>query len=204
MTGMDKATLDKIFDPFFTTKELNKGTGMGLATVQGIVDQHCGLIKVHSTTGKGSSFELYFPVTEAVQPIDQKQEETAPQQGTEAILLVDDDEMLIDLGRQILTDLGYSVAIATNGHDALTVIEKNPQQFDLIITDQTMPKMTGLELTQRVKKLNSQLLVILMTGYSSKISEDDIGKYGISAYCRKPLRLAELSQVIRRVLDEAC
>ncbi len=202
--GMDQATLDKIFDPFFTTKKVGKGTGMGLATVQGIVDQHGGLIKVHSTTSEGSRFELYFPMTEEVQLTSQKQEKIVPQQGTEAILLVDDDELLVDLGKQILTDLGYIVTTAINGHDALMIIEKNPQQFDLIITDQSMPKMTGLELAQKIKKLNSQSLVILMTGYSSKILEGDIGKHGISAYCRKPLRLVELSQVVRRVLDGAC
>ena len=199
--GMDQDTISRIFDPFFTTKEIDKGTGMGLASVQGIIDQHGGLIKVHSTPGQGSTFELYFPVLEIFSTEPQVDKDIPTQQGTELILLVDDDQMILDLSKQMLSDLGYNIVTALSGPEALAMIIEDPNRFELIITDQTMPKMTGLELTQEIRKLNSNVPIILSSGYSSKIKEGDIEKYGLSAYCSKPLRLNELSQVIRDLLD---
>jgi len=199
--GMDQETISKIFDPFFTTKEVDQGTGMGLASVQGIMDQHNGLIKVHSTLGQGSTFELFFPVLDTFSIAPQSEEEIPPVQGAESVLFVDDDPMIIDLGKQMLGDIGYNVVTAFSGTEALAIMVDDPQRFELIITDQTMPKMTGHELAQEIRKLNPDVPIILSTGYSSKIREEDIEKYGISAYCNKPLRLNELSQVIRGLLD---
>jgi len=200
--GMDQSTISKIFDPFFTTKDIDKGTGMGLASVQGIIDQHSGLIKVHSAPGKGSTFELYFPTLNAAPATPRCDKEIPPQQGSEAILLVDDDQMIIDIGQEILSELGYKVTTATSGTDALAMIVDDPQRFQLIITDQTMPKMTGQELAQKIRQLNPDVPIILSTGYSSRVTEKDIVKREISAYCSKPLRLDELSQLVRTLLDK--
>ena len=199
--GIPSDILEKIFDPFFTTKEVNIGTGMGLATVQGIVEQHEGLIKVHSRPGEGTSFELYFPLTANRRKNDPVQE-SEPPRGSERILFVDDEKMLNDVAEQILSELGYEVTCATEGKQALEMIKADPDRFDLILTDQTMPEMTGKELAHEIMKINSQLPVILCTGYSNKISAQDIGKEGIRAFCTKPLRLAELSVVVRQVLDQ--
>ena len=197
--GIPAEVLEKIFDPFFTTKEVNIGTGMGLSTVQGIVEQHAGLIKVKSTPGEGTEFELYFPLTEKAEENSQAILSDPPH-GTEKVLFVDDEAMLIDIAGQMLTDLGYEIVATTEGRQALEMIRKNPARFDLVITDQTMPGMTGKELSHEIMQINPQLPVILCTGYSSKISERDIGQDGIRAYCTKPLQLAELSVVIRQVL----
>ncbi|MDX2478753.1 MAG: cache domain-containing protein [Desulfuromusa sp.] len=199
--GIPPDTLTRIFDPFFTTKEINVGTGMGLSTVQGIVDQHEGFIKVRSDLGKWTIFDLYFPATEPQQLAEQvKSLELS--HGSEKILLVDDDEMLIDINEQMLAELGYSVTSALSGKQALGLIKKNPQLFDLVITDQTMPEMTGKELSVEIMKINAQLPIILCSGYSSKISATNIDQYGIKAYCAKPVRLAALAQVVRKVLDQ--
>ncbi|WP_321389758.1 PAS domain S-box protein [uncultured Desulfuromusa sp.] len=200
--GMDQDILSRIFDPFFTTKDVGKGTGMGLASVQGIIDQHDGLIKVHSSPGQGSTFKLYFPALEPSLSAPETDQKHYLQTGTESILLVDDDQMIINLSKQMLSDLGYHVVTATSGADALHIITENPQRFDLMITDQTMPGMTGQELTQKVRELNPDMPIILSTGYSSKVAKEDIKKHGFSAYCPKPLRLGELSQAIRRLLDK--
>jgi CheY-like chemotaxis protein len=199
--GIPSETLTRIFDPFFTTKEVNVGTGMGLSTVQGIVDQHEGLIKVRSDFGEGTIFDLYFPTTEP-QQLEERVKNLEPPHGSEKILLVDDDEMLIDISEQMLAELGYSVTSVLSGKQALALIKKNPQLFDLVITDQTMPEMTGKELSVELMKINAQLPIILCSGYSSKISATDIDQYGIKAYCAKPVRLAALAQVVRKVLNQ--
>jgi PAS domain S-box-containing protein len=198
--GMEPEVLEKIFDPFYTTKKTNEGTGMGLSTVQGIVDQHGGLIKVESLVGNGSTFDLYFPVTEESQS-PRRDEGELPPQGNETILLVDDEVMIIELAEQILGELGYEVTSTNSGREALAMVTNEPERFDLVITDQTMPEITGQQLAQKIKTVNPDLPVILCTGYSSKISADEIDQYNIAAYCRKPLGLVEFSQVIRSVLD---
>jgi CheY-like chemotaxis protein len=174
---------------------------MGLSTVQGIVDQHEGLIKVRSDLGEGTIFDLYFPTTEP-QQLEERVKNLEPPHGSEKILLVDDDEMLIDISEQMLAELGYSVTSVLSGKQALALIKKNPQLFDLVITDQTMPEMTGKELSVELMKINAQLPIILCSGYSSKISATDIDQYGIKAYCAKPVRLAALAQVVRKVLNQ--
>jgi len=192
---------EKIFDPFFTTKELYEGTGMGLATVQGIIDQHHGIIQVSSTLGKGTCFNLYFPTIEqgpieASGPIN---EELAG--GSEKILFIDDDEMLAKLGELMLTEMGYQVTMMTDSVEALKLFTTDPAQFDLLITDQTMPEITGKELIQKLKKIRPDIPTIICTGFSSKLDEEEAQRLGASAFMMKPLDLPELLRVIRRVLD---
>ena len=201
--GIAQDTLDKIFDPFFTTKEVDEGTGMGLSTVQGVINQHGGLIKVCSEIGSGTTFDLYFPLNESLSTENHRDDKLVESKsGSERILFVDDDPMLTDIVGQMLKELGYQFTSVSNAQEALELVSNHPQDYDLVITDQTMPGMTGKDLAQKIKENCPTLPVILCTGYSSKISEENIDQYGISAYCNKPLRLSEFSQSIRTVLDQ--
>ncbi|MDX2480692.1 MAG: PAS domain S-box protein [Desulfuromusa sp.] len=199
--GMPNEMLDKIFDPFYTTKEDYEGAGMGLATVQGIVAQYGGIIKVNSIPNQGTVFNLYFPIVDnaATEP---KPINTDTPKGTKKILFVDDDEQLANIGKQLLTEMGYQVAIMTESPEALKLFTGNPDHFDMVITDQTMPDLTGEELIQELKKIRPDLRTILCTGYSSKINEEEAQQQGIDAFCVKPLDVPELLQTVRRVLDE--
>ena len=199
--GMPSEMLDKIFDPFFTTKEDYEGAGMGLATVQGVVVQHGGLIKVNSVPDQGTVFDLYFPIVdvEITEPVP-----TNPElpRGTELILLVDDDEMLASLGEKLLTQMGYQVSVMTDSTEALKLFTANADHIDLVITDQTMPDLTGKDLIQEIKKIRPDIPTILCTGFSTKIDDVQAAELGINAFLMKPLDLPELSQTVRRVLDE--
>lgn len=199
--GMDDDTMARIFDPFFTTKDVDQGTGMGLASVQGIVEQHGGVIRVDSAPGLGSRFALYFPLSQAETTEEISQEIVEPPQGREKILLVDDEPMLVELGQSMLEELGYQVSPLTDSRQALDLFVANQHFFDLVITDQTMPGLTGRELIAQVKQLRPELPTILCTGYSSKISEAEAQEYKIDGYCLKPLDLHELARAVRRVLD---
>ena len=175
---------------------------MGLATVQGIVDQHGGWIKVKSILGEGTTFDLYFPVIESPQAVKSIPINPALPKGTEKILFVDDDQMLAELGGNMLTEMGYRVVVMTESSEALKLFTANPDHFDLLITDQTMPGLTGKDLIQKLLKIRPDLPTILCTGYSSKVNEDEAKELGARAFCMKPLDLPELLQTIRRVLDE--
>ncbi len=199
-SGMSRETVGKIFDPFFTTKGVDEGTGVGLSTVQGIVDQHGGLIKVKSTLGEGTSFELYFPIIERRKKGRALVVQELPR-GTEKILFLDDDEMLANVWSKILSEYGYRVSIITSSTEALKLFTANPEYFDLVITDQTMPELSGKELIKELLNVRPDLPTILCTGYSTKINEDDTKKLGIKAFCMKPLDLPKLLQTVRKVLD---
>ncbi len=200
--GMSNDILDKIFDPFFTTKSIDQGTGMGLATVQGIIDQHTGFTKVNSNLSTGTTFELYFPLlTEQHDQLATPPEKHMPG-GTEHILFVDDDAMLTELSEVMLSDMGYRVSTSTDSRRALQLFCSAPTTFDLLITDQTMPGLTGFELIQEALKIRPNLPTILCTGYSSKISEQDAKLMGVSAYCMKPLEMMDFLQTVRTVLDQ--
>jgi CheY-like chemotaxis protein len=201
-SGMPAETLDKIFDLFYTTKPVDEGTGVGLSTVQGIVKQHGGLIKVNSTLGEGSCFELYFPVTEQTLTTETASVNDDQPEGTERILFIDDDEMLANLGKEILTDKGYQVTSMTESTEALKLFSANPDSFKLVITDQTMPALCGKELIQKMLKIRPDMPTIICTGYSSKINEVEARQLGAGAFLMKPLDLPELLQTVRRVLDE--
>ena len=200
-SGMSAETVDKIFDLFFTTKPVDQGTGVGLSTVQGIVTQHGGLIKVNSQLGKGTTFELYFPMTEQTQTAETTSNNEDMPGGTEHILYVDDDPLLANLGEQMLTIKGYAVTTMTDSTKALKLFTDKPNHFDLIITDQTMPDLSGKQLIQKVQKIRPNIPTILCTGYSSKIDEEKAVKLGASAFLMKPLDMPQLLQTVRRILD---
>jgi PAS domain S-box-containing protein len=194
--GISAAVAEKIFDPFFTTKEVGQGTGMGLATVLATVQQFGGMIQVQSTLAVGTTFALCFP-WHAASPGAAETKRPEARSGSERILFVDDDELLADLGQRILEELGYDVTAETNSLRALERVKRAPHDFDLVITDQTMPGLTGIELSRELHDLRADLPIVLCTGYSSKVSEDNARQFGIRLFCRKPLGMAELSQAVR-------
>jgi len=200
-SGMTQDTIDKVFDLFFTTKPVDQGTGVGLSTVQGIVKGHGGLIKVSSTLGVGTTFDLYFPIVDPIEKVDEILSNEDLPKGTEHILFIDDDEMLANLGETLLTEMGYQVTTMTDSREALTLFTANANRFELIITDQTMPVLTGKELIQKLKQIRPDIPTIICTGYSSKLDEAKAKELGADAFLMKPLDLPQLLQTVRRVLD---
>lgn len=199
--GMDDKTLTHIFEPYFTTKAKGKGTGLGLSVVHGIVKSYQGHITVHSQPDKGTSFLVYLPrITETLSSINAICSETIPT-GTERVLLVDDDEIISTMMQQILQDLGYQVSAYNNSLEALASITSDPMAFDLLITDMTMPNLTGYELAQKVLAIRSNLPIILCTGFSELASKEQAQALGIRAYLMKPVSLQELTRTVRKVLD---
>lgn len=201
-TGMDQETIARIFDPFYTTKDIGKGTGMGLSVVHGIVESYGGIIRVSSEPGKGSTFDVYFPIVEHEEIIAPAAAPAAIPSGTERVLLVDDEEGLVLLGRRILEQLGYKVTCETDSRAALQTFRDAPDSFDLLITDQSMPDMSGLELTAEILKIRADLPIILCSGYSTKVSAENAAELGISALVEKPYGKKILAEAIRRVLDD--
>ena len=197
--GMDGLTQSRIFEPFFTTKEKEKGTGLGLAVVHGIIKQHGGEITVVSEPGKGTTFHVYLPVIDEVLGDEQLEIENVPR-GCEMILLVDDETVLAHMMERMLSSLGYTVAVFTSSLEALSVYERDPDKFDLVLTDMTMPEMTGTELATKIFALRPELPVILLTGFSEAVDESMAKDIGISEYIVKPVDKLVLAKVIRKVL----
>ena len=198
--GMAQEITERIFDPYFTTKEKDKGTGLGLAVVHGIVASNRGAISVESEPGRGTTFRIYLPrITIAAQQ-DSMPEKVIPT-GSERILFVDDEPVLTHLARQMLEGLGYTVTTTTDSQQALDLFRSGPHLFDLVITDMTMPKMTGELLAQELLKIRDDVRVILCTGYSASMSEDRAIEMGIRAFALKPLLKRDLANKIRSVLD---
>ncbi|NNF99702.1 MAG: response regulator, partial [Desulfobacteraceae bacterium] len=188
-----------IFDPFFTTKPQGEGTGMGLSVVHGIVKDHGGEIMVESDTGRGSTFTVYLPAL-----IDESEEETIPiidiPKGNERLLVVDDETSLVKMQQQMLTRLGYTVTAVTSSREALAIIEEAPGDFDLLITDLTMPDMTGLELSRNVLAIRPDIPVLLCSGFSEDGSEKEAMQLGIHRIVRKPIKKQQIAQAIRNAL----
>jgi PAS domain S-box-containing protein len=200
--GIDKATMERIFDPFYTTKEVGKGTGLGLAVIHGIVQDSNGFIRLKSTPGEGSSFSVYFPVLQEKTSIAHESDQGAPPQGgNEHILVVDDEPLLVRATQRQLENLGYLITGTTNSRDALKIISSSPNEIDLLITDQTMPGLTGAELAQAAMEIKPDLPVILCTGHSDLISRRKAMESGIKEYITKPLVGDELFRAVRSVLD---
>jgi PAS domain S-box-containing protein len=198
--GMDSATLDRIFDPYYTTKEQDKGTGMGLAVVHGIIKGHGGFIRVQSKPGKGTRFDILFPVM-GRQMESETEELKALPTGNEHILFVDDEETLIDLGKSMLKKLGYRVETRIRPDEALEAFGAAPHKFDLVISDMTMPGMTGDSLAAELMKIRSDIPVVICTGYSEKIDEQRARDLGIKGLVMKPFTIRSLSRTVRDALD---
>ena len=199
--GIKDHIMDRIFDPYFTTKATGKGTGMGLSVVHGIVQASGGTIRVTSRPGTSTSFYLYLPV---VEPRAEKQPKDSIQQqlpgGNEHVLIVDDEEMLVDMMQQVLQQLGYTVSAYTDSAAALRAVITRPHAYHLLITDMTMPEMTGLELTQAVQAVRRDLPIIMCTGFNEQVNEETSRALGIRALVMKPVGMQHLSETIRNVL----
>ena len=201
-SGMDKETREHIFEPFFTTKEIGKGTGLGLSTVYGIVKQNKGFIWVYSEPGQGTTFKIYLPkVKEGTEPEEKERTPVGDLNGSETVLIVEDDDRVRNLARKILERYGYSVLEAQNGEDALRVSEAHDGSIDLLITDVVMPKMGGKEVAERLQPLYPQIKVIYMSGYT----DNAIVHHGVLApglnFLEKPFAPEGLARKVREVLD---
>lgn len=197
--GIGPDIIDKIFDPYFTTKGQGKGTGMGLAIIHGIITSYNGGITVESTLGKGTTFHVYFPVVAQEEMATVKEVETIPL-GCDRVLFVDDEELLAEMGKDMLERLGYQVTTRRSSLEALATFQNNPDGFDVIITDQTMPGMTGSDLSQRLLQIRPDIPIILCTGYSNLIDEDSSKALGIKEFALKPLTKQVIAKLIRKVL----
>ncbi len=200
-TGMTEEVRQRAFEPFFTTKEQGKGTGMGLAVVYGIVKSHRGAVTVQSQVGQGSVFSVFLPQVQ--RQAERKEGVTTPlPTGSERILFVDDEELLVETFGRVLQNLGYTVTVAQHGAEAWNLFIQDPWHFDLVITDQTMPDVTGISLAQEMIEMRRGLPVILCTGYSELVSAEKAREAGISAFVMKPVTKKELAETIRLVLDK--
>ena len=200
--GMTPEVMEKIFDPYFTTKEKGKGTGLGLAVVHGILKRHRAAITVEATPAKGSTFHVYFPrIKQAATPAEAGAAEPLPG-GHECVLIVDDEEDLVNVETRLLSRLGYEVVSQNNSIEVLELFQAQPDRFDVVITDMTMPKMTGDKLAKEILKIRPDLPIILCTGYSEHLSEEQAKKIGIKEYCLKPVRMRDLARTMRKVLDQ--
>ncbi|MCK4837417.1 MAG: response regulator, partial [Desulfobulbaceae bacterium] len=199
--GISPENLTKIFEPYFTTKKVNEGTGLGLSVVHGIVKSHHGHITVYSEVGKGTTFKVYLPVESGHQK--SKSQETVEKVlgGSERIIFVDDEEALAKLGNNLLSNLGYQVTAFSKSLEALQAFREAPDSYDLIITDMTMPGMTGAELAREVKQIRRDIPIILCSGFTEDLDKKWATQIGICACLAKPVRQKDLADTIRKALE---
>ena len=200
--GIGPHVVGKIFDPYFTTKEVGKGTGMGLAIIHGIMKECGGTITVESKLGQGAVFDVYFPIAKEDSLLVTNEQEDIPR-GNERVLVIDDEAILADMGKDMLERLGYHVTVRYNSSQALELFQNDPQKFDLVITDQTMPGMSGVDLARRMLEIRTSIPIILCTGYSNLIDDESIKGLGIKEFALKPLAKDVIAKLIRKVLDVA-
>ncbi len=200
--GMEQHIIDRIFDPYFTTKPTGKGTGLGLAVIHGIVKDYGGHINIYSEPGKGSEFKIYLPVIQTSKTIVKTENDSPLQKGNERVLLVDDENSIVQLEKKMLERLGYQVTVRINSLYALELFRDKPDNFDLVITDMTMPNLTGDKLAGELIKIRPEIPIILCTGFSETMSEAKAAYLGIKGFLLKPIVTKDLSQKIREVLDE--
>ena len=198
--GMPPEIAERIFEPYFTTKRAGEGTGLGLAVVHGIVEGHAGTIEMLTKMKKGTTFHVYLPVIEEKSPTQVDEGDTIPT-GDEAILIVDDEKLLAAVCKQTLENLGYRVTAETDSLEALELFGRIPERFDMVITDMTMPNLTGMELAMKLKTIRPDIPIIVCTGFSDQISQEIIQELGIDALVMKPILKAELARTVRSVLD---
>ena len=199
--GIEPGVIHRIFDPYFTTKEKAKGTGLGLAVVHGIVKSHRGAVTVSSVLGEGATFDIFFPVATESDTKTRPEKEAAPAGGFERILFVDDEPAIQTLGKRLLGDLGYEVVTCSNAGDALGLFRSQPDRFDIVITDMTMPGMTGDQMASEMLQTRPGLPVIVCTGFSELINRERARELGIQAFLMKPFLKSEVAPIIRELLD---
>jgi len=204
--GMDKATQARIFDPFFTTKEMGRGTGLGLASAYGIIKNHGGIIDVHSEKGKGATINIYLPVSEKEVEVTEGKPVDQIVTGTGTVLLVDDENVVLGVGEQMLEKIGYKVLLATSGKEAIELYKRHRDEIDLVILDMVMPDMDGGEAYDRMKENNPRVKVLLSSGYSIDGQATEILERGCDGFIQKPFNMKELSVRIREILEkeQAC
>ena len=199
--GMDEATQERIFEPFFTTKKMGRGMGLGLASTYGIIKNHDGIINVFSQKGEGTTFDIYLPASEK-EVIEEKKLPEAVLKGTETILLVDDEDIIVSIGEKTLKRMGYDVITAKNGKEAIELYKENKARVDIVVLDMIMPEMGGGETYDRLKEINPNVKVLLSSGYSIEGQANEIIKRGCDGFIQKPFRMRLLSRKIREVLDK--
>jgi CheY-like chemotaxis protein len=203
---MERAVMERIFDPFFTTKGQSKGTGLGLSVAHSIVKSHGGTITVDSEPGLGTTFKVFLPKLEQTEQTAEKEAPLPVRGGTECILLVDDEEDLVFAGRKMLERLGYHVVTGCDGREAFRLFSAQPERFDLVITDQTMPHMTGEMLAREILNVRADVPIILCSGREAfadtELSLRKAREIGIRELVSKPFERDEMIRVIRRVLDQ--
>ena len=200
--GMDRATLDHIFEPFFTTKAVGQGTGLGLAVVHGIMKSHDGGISVYSHPGEGTKFNLYFPVIETAEAALEITATPIPRGHGEHILFVDDEAVLASLGKKMLERLGYTVTMKTSALEAIAAVREQPDAFDLVITDLTMPGMDGTKLGGQLLQIQPRLPIIISTGYSGVLTTEKARELGFRELLIKPSSIRILGEIVHRVLHQ--
>jgi len=200
--GIGQGIIGRIFDPYFTTKEEGKGTGLGLAVVHGIVKSHGGQISVYSEPGKGTEFQICLPVIKKQKETAKVETDAPIQKGDERILLVDDQDVIVQLEKQMLDRLGYHVTTRTSSTDALEAFRMQPDKFDLVITDLTMPDMTGDKLAQKLMAIRPDIPVILCTGFTEKMSKEKAEALGFKGFLMKPIVMNDLAKSIREALEK--
>ena len=197
--GIHPEAQDQIFEPYFTTKEKGEGTGLGLAVVQGIIKSHNGAVTIESQVGQGSTFHVYLPIIERNVTTDEDVSAPLPM-GQERILLVDDEQPLVEIGKQMLERLGYTVASRTSSIEALALFKAQPNRFDLVITDIVMPNMTGEKLAEKLMDIRADIPVIFCTGYSEKFTRQHASEMGVRSFLMKPLLMQDLANTVRQAL----
>jgi len=198
--GMDKATQERIFEPFFTTKAVGRGTGLGLASAYGIIKNHGGIINVYSEKGHGATFKIYLPAS-AKRLMREKTRREDVLTGSEMILLVDDEEMVADIGKDMLEKLGYKIIVANHGHEATKLLKTNHDQVDLVILDMIMPEMSGGETFNRLRAIKPDVKILLSSGYSLNGQASEIMQRGCNGFIQKPFNVKQISRKIREILD---
>ena len=199
--GMDRATREKIFDPFFTTKEIGRGTGLGLASAHGIIKNHSGFINVYSEKGHGTTFNIYLPASEK-EAIEERKPAGDTLRGSETVLFVDDEDMIIEVAGELFEQLGYNVLTAKNGKEAIELYEENKEHIDIVLLDMIMPDMSGSDTYDKMRKINPDIKVLLSSGYSINGQATEIMDRGCNGFIQKPFKMKELSQKLREILDE--
>jgi len=200
-SGIEEDKLERIFEPYYTTKPKDEGTGLGLSVVHGIVASHGGHITVYSEPGKGTTFHVYLPVIAKQKNTEESLVQAPVVGGSERIMLVDDDKIIVRMEKEQLESLGYKVEAYTDALTASKAFRDSQDIIDLVITDMTMPNMTGAELSQEILKIRSDIPIILCTGFSELIDREKAASLGIKEYLMKPVEKKKLAEAIRKVLE---